>query len=183
MATVKGRVHSSFIKLYGASLILFLEDTYRSWQMEVANSPSRKRSRREYEASNEKSTRDSPRRISPRATRQAGSTRDAAIIIPSPSPTEKSLTLDAQNKPEIVTIPSDDPLETPDLSAPLEGESTHNDSLVDQEFVGEFNCPVCFELICMAVTTACGHSFCRPCLEEWLDGKVAVSPFYCIESV
>lgn len=35
--------------------------------------------------------------------------------------------------------------------------------------VEDFECSLCYRLLYEPVTTPCGHSFCRPCLDRCLD--------------
>lgn len=35
--------------------------------------------------------------------------------------------------------------------------------------VEDFECSLCYRLLHEPVTTPCGHSFCRPCLDRCLD--------------
>lgn len=35
----------------------------------------------------------------------------------------------------------------------------------------EFNCSICWNLMCHPVTTSCGHTFCRHCLQSTLKRK------------
>jgi len=36
---------------------------------------------------------------------------------------------------------------------------------------GDFNCPLCLRLLLQPVTTLCGHTFCRSCIERNLDHR------------
>jgi len=36
---------------------------------------------------------------------------------------------------------------------------------------GDFNCPLCLRLLWQPVTTSCGHTFCRTCIERNLDHR------------
>ena len=35
----------------------------------------------------------------------------------------------------------------------------------------DFECSLCYRLLHLPVTTPCGHTFCRPCLDKCLDHK------------
>jgi len=43
------------------------------------------------------------------------------------------------------------------------------DSQVD---AGDYECPLCYRLLWQPVTTACGHTYCKVCLEQALDHNV-----------
>ena len=40
----------------------------------------------------------------------------------------------------------------------------------------DFTCPICMELLDIPVCTPCDHTFCRECIEEWLDENEKCCP-------
>jgi hypothetical protein len=40
--------------------------------------------------------------------------------------------------------------------------------IIMAEIEKEFECSICWELMFMPVTTPCGHTFCKKCLEDFL---------------
>ena len=41
----------------------------------------------------------------------------------------------------------------------------------DEDVDEEFNCSICWNLMCQPVTTTCGHTFCKACLQSTLRHK------------
>ncbi|MFO0117892.1 MAG: RING-HC finger protein, partial [bacterium] len=41
----------------------------------------------------------------------------------------------------------------------------------DEDVEDEFNCSICWNLMLQPVTTPCGHTFCKSCLQTTLNQK------------
>jgi len=60
-----------------------------------------------------------------------------------------------------------------DLSQIIEKPHKQEDRDIDSSLLkeGDFNCPLCLRLLWHPVTTSCGHTFCRSCIERNLDHR------------
>jgi len=60
-----------------------------------------------------------------------------------------------------------------DLSQITENPHKQEDRDIDCSLLqeGDFNCPLCLRLLWQPVTTSCGHTFCRSCIERNLDHR------------
>jgi hypothetical protein len=77
----------------------------------------------------------------------------------------------AQDKPpsQLSSQPSRTPLHL------LMGSNSSQHMLEDQVL-----CPICLEVFCNPVTTACGHNFCMTCLQNFWDHQAAIGEtYYC----
>ncbi|XP_038597869.1 E3 ubiquitin-protein ligase TRIM47-like [Tachyglossus aculeatus] len=54
-----------------------------------------------------------------------------------------------------------------------------NSSCNLQRFEDRILCPICLEVLCSPVTTACGHNFCMACLQGYWDHQAALGEATC----
>ncbi|KAJ8786971.1 hypothetical protein J1605_023226 [Eschrichtius robustus] len=64
-------------------------------------------------------------------------------------------------------------------SRPPQGQFLMNDSNNLPTLEDQVLCPVCLEVFHSRVTTACGHNFCRTCLQGFWDHQAAVGEMLC----
>ncbi|ELW68327.1 BTB/POZ domain-containing protein KCTD2 [Tupaia chinensis] len=90
-----------------------------------------------------------------------------------------------QALPDVLRIPRpvQDPISVLQSPAqplrPAQGQLLMSDSSL-RSFEDQVLCPICLEVFCNPVTTACGHNFCMTCLQSFWDHQAAVGEtLYC----
>uniref|UniRef100_A0A8C5K963 Tripartite motif-containing 80 n=1 Tax=Jaculus jaculus TaxID=51337 RepID=A0A8C5K963_JACJA len=83
-----------------------------------------------------------------------------------------------------VSQPAQDQIPSPQLSAqpsrPSQGQPQTSGNGNFHMLEDQVLCPICLEVFCDPVTTACGHNFCMDCLESFWDHQAAVDEtYYC----